>query len=192
MNKTAETMANLLESIAAGERPKFLYFWGHTSVKGAIGKSCLSQWYPAQFTLGGVTYSSSEHYMMIRKAVLFGDFATAELMLSTRNPKEVKDLGRQIKNFDSTRWGEQCEQIVFAGNFGKFSQNTHLRSYLAGTGDQVLVEASPFDRIWGIGLSEEDAMKTSPANWKGKNLLGFALMRVRLALQKNPGPALTR
>ena len=182
MNRIAENMENLLEIISAGGNPKFLYFWGHTTADSVVGKACLSQWYPASFTLDGISYSSSEHYMMIQKAALFDDLATVDLMLSTTNPKEVKDLGRQVKNFDPSTWGKHCEQIVFDGNLGKFSQNAALGNYLAGTGEQVLVEASPMDRIWGIGLAENDAMRTPPLNWKGKNLLGFALMRVRIAL----------
>ncbi|MET3130612.1 ribA/ribD-fused uncharacterized protein [Oxalobacteraceae bacterium GrIS 1.11] len=182
MNKSIENTADLLEIMAQGCSPECLYFWGHTAAGKVVGKSCLSQWYPTRFTLDGVAYPSAEHYMMVQKAILFGDLAMAELMLATADTKEVKQLGRQVKNFDPAAWAAQCEQIVFDANLGKFSQNEKLREFLCSTGNLVLVEASPVDNVWGIGLTESAAKKSSPLAWKGKNLLGYALMKVRSAI----------
>lgn len=123
---------------------------------------------------------------MVQKAILFGDLAMADLMHATADTKDVKNLGRRVKNFDPVVWAAQSEQIVFDGNLGKFSQNENLREFLCATGNLILVEASPVDNVWGIGLTESDAKKTSPSDWKGGNLLGYALMRVRSAILAEP------
>lgn len=100
-------------------------------------------------------------------------------MLAAPTPRSAKSLGRSVRNFDESMWSENRSSIVFDGNLAKFSQNPALASYLLDTKDRVLVEASPDDRIWGIGLSEDDRNVRNPERWRGLNLLGFALMRVR-------------
>jgi ribA/ribD-fused uncharacterized protein len=124
----------------------------------------------------------AEHYMMWGKAMLFGDAATAERVLAAAEPKQAKALGREVRDFDQRRWEEHRLDIVVAGNTAKFGQHENLRQFLVGTGDQVLVEASPLDRVWGIGLSADDPRATDPDQWQGLNLLGEALMKVRAAL----------
>ncbi|BEP69923.1 MULTISPECIES: NADAR family protein [Variovorax] len=178
---------DLLAHIAQGHKIDCLFFWGHQVPKdGSIGKSCFSQWYEAPFTVGGVAYRTAEHFMMAGKARLFGDAATCERIIAARTPGEAKKLGRQIGNFDEAAWLEARFDLVTRGNVAKFSQNAALGAYLLGTGRQVLVEASPVDAIWGIGLAATDAAAQDPRTWKGLNLLGYALMAARDELGAAP------
>lgn len=168
---------------------EFLFFWGQQRAKdGIITKSCLSQWWPCDFEKDGVVYSSAEQWMMAEKARAFLDEEILKMILGTRDPKEAKEYGRQVSNFNEDVWSLKCFSIVKEGNFLKFSQNPGLRDYLLSTGDSVLVEASPYDPIWGIGMKQGDAGIEDPSNWKGKNLLGFALMEVRDILSKMIAP----
>jgi ribA/ribD-fused uncharacterized protein len=162
-------------------RPKdFLFFWGHQpSRDGSIIKTCMSQWWPAVFEENGKTYLTAEHYMMAEKARLFGDEEIREKIFSKTSPKDAKDLGRQIRNFDAELWNDHKFAIVRQGNLLKFTQNTDLKSFLLTTGEKVLVEASPVDPVWGIGLTEDNPKALIPLQWRGENLLGFALMEVR-------------
>lgn len=132
-----------------------------------------------------VTYPTAEHYMMAQKAKLFDDMDIFNQIIQSKHPKQAKDLGRQVKNFDENIWNEKRFEIVVQGNIAKFSQNPALKAYLLGTGDRVLVEASPVDKIWGIGLAKDNDKIHSPLNWQGLNLLGFALMQVRDELTNN-------
>lgn len=176
----------LKQHVAKGERPDFLFFWGHQpSRDGSIIKTCLSQWWPSDFSENGIVYKTAEHYMMAEKARLFGDHEILEKILVKTSPKDVKDLGRQIRNFDAAIWDEAKYGIVRQGNYLKFSQNESLKHFLIQTSSKVLVEASPVDLIWGIGLAEDNPQAKNPAGWKGENLLGFALMQVRDALNGN-------
>ncbi len=178
-----KTRLELLDHLNHGNSVKYLYFWGHQPQRdGSIGKSCFSQWFEAAFDVDGVSYATAEHYMMSEKARLFDGSATAAIVASV-HPGEAKKLGRQIRNFDQAVWEAQRFEIVVRGNLAKFSQHELLKQYLLGTGDRVLVEASPRDRIWGIGLAESDPAAQNPYDWKGLNLLGFALMAVREQLR---------
>jgi len=178
------SMANLRRSIKQSEPPAFLFFWGHTSRDVAqIGKECLSQWYRRAFLFEGLSFPTAEHWMMYEKARLFQDESIMLSMLDDENPAVAKKLGRQIRGFDEETWNREKGRIVFEGNLHKFSQNPELADFLFSTGDRVLVEASPDDSIWGIGLNEQVARITAPDQWPGENLLGFALMRVRDALR---------
>ncbi|GGU47925.1 NADAR family protein [Lentzea flava] len=162
---------------------KFLFFWGHQPERdGGIGKGCLSQWWPCTFVAEGQEFSSAEHYMMWRKALLFGDTEIAARVLTARTPGEAKALGRHVSGFDDAAWTAARLDIVVAGNLAKFDQNPALRSYLLATGSRVLVEASPLDRVWGIGLAADDPRAADPSSWPGLNLLGEALMEVRSRL----------
>jgi ribA/ribD-fused uncharacterized protein len=163
---------------------KYLYFWGHTPKRaGVIGAECLSQWYPSPFEVDGVRYKTAEHYMMWGKARLFGDEATAAEIVASGHPQQTKALGRTIGGFDEDKWAAHRLGIVTAGNVEKFRQNPDLLTFLLGTRDRVLVEASPLDRIWGIGLAATDERVHDPASWRGLNLLGEALMRARETLR---------
>ncbi len=117
--------------------------------------------------------------MMGGKARLFGDEAAAKAIASAGSPKQAKAIGREVRNFDAERWDAAKRSIVTKGNIAKFSQHADLGRFLLNTGSKVLVEASPVDRIWGIGLAADDARAANPLQWRGENLLGFVLMDVR-------------
>ncbi|WP_394613642.1 NADAR family protein [Lentzea sp. JNUCC 0626] len=162
---------------------KYLFFWGHQPERdGGIGKGCLSQWWPCTFEADGETFTSAEHYMMWRKALLFDDADIARRVLAARTPAEAKSLGRQVAGFSDAAWVSARMEIVVAANLAKFGQDPALRTYLLGTGSRVLVEASPQDRVWGIGLVATDPRASDPSQWLGLNLLGEALMEVRSKL----------
>ncbi|MBX9791953.1 MAG: NADAR family protein [Pirellulales bacterium] len=178
-------LAELRQRVAAGERFEYLLFWGHQPRKdGSIGPSCLSQWFPAPFDIDGVRYLTSEHWMMAGKAQLFGDEETLAKILESPHPGAAKSLGRQVRGFDQAGWMAVARRIVTEGNIAKFRQNPTLREYLLGTGSQVIVEASPHDPVWGIGLAADDPLAKHPASWRGENLLGFALMDARDVLHE--------
>ncbi|MCW5609273.1 MAG: NADAR family protein [Rubrivivax sp.] len=169
----------LCARFTAGERLKFLFFWSHQSNRREVGAACLSQWFPAEFVVGDDCYPTAEHYMMAEKARLFGDQAARRAILGAPDPGAAKALGRQVRNFDEAAWAAHRFGIVCRGNEAKFSQNPDLRDFLARTGSRVLVEASPVDRVWGIGMAQDDEHARNPNLWRGLNLLGFALMQVR-------------
>ena len=141
-----------------------------------------SQWYNAPMVIDGITYNCCEQYMMHQKALTFGDTETAELIMKTESPRDQKALGRQVKNFDKAKWNSVCVGIVYKGNYAKFSQNVDLADELLATGNKIIVEASPYDTIWGIGMGEKEPGIKNPANWKGLNLLGWSIMLVRKEL----------
>lgn len=175
----------LLEWIQGGAIPKYIFFWGHTPrPDGAIGKSSFSQWWPADFTVDGTVYPTAEHCMMAEKARLFGDADAAARILAAKKPAEVKRIGRQVRGFDEEIWNDARFDIVVRGNTAKFGQHPELRDFLLNTGERIIVEASPVDRIWGIGLAEDDPDAENPERWKGLNLLGFALMETRDILRR--------
>ena len=180
---------SLLNLIAQGGQPKYLLFWGHKNKSNNVTKSCLSQWFESSFKEDGINFMTAEHYMMFQKAMLFGDKEIANIVLSASNPGEAKALGRQIKNFNNDVWLDHRFDIVINANVLKFSQNKELKEFLLKTKNRVLVEASPVDNIWGIGLAADDPKAENPYNWKGPNLLGFALMVVRdqLITEKQTG-----
>ncbi|WP_187645319.1 NADAR family protein [Streptomyces sp. TRM49041] len=191
-----EQLDALIEQVSRGERSgmevpaggwgrvRFLYFWGHRARRdGEIGASCLSQWWPSPFTVDGVTYATAEHWMMAAKARLFGDAEAERRAVEAANPALAKKAGRLVRGFDEAVWERERYGIVVEGSRHKFGQDTRLRDYLLGTGNRVLVEASPVDRIWGIGLAADDERAHDPARWRGLNLLGFALMDARKELR---------
>ena len=136
---------------ANGKVYQYLYFWSHRPSKtGEITKACLSQWHQSGFQLKDAYYPTAEHWMMAEKARLFDDKDSLRSILAVHDPKAAKALGRKVKNFDGAVWQANARRIVTEGNLAKFSQNEHLRTFLLGTDDMVLVEASPLDRIWGI------------------------------------------
>lgn len=173
-------IAWLKEKIERGETMKFLYFWGHTNkYNEKVGKFCFSQWFYCPFTVDGITYPTAEHWMMAQKAVLFGDRINFEKIVSCEKPGEAKELGRQVLGYDDAIWNEKKFEIVKQGNIYKFSQYPELTDYLLRTENRVLVEASPVDTIWGIGLAQDSQDITNIDAWPGLNLLGFVLMEVR-------------
>ncbi|WP_427765255.1 NADAR family protein [Streptomyces sp. DSM 41931] len=183
--RTVASREALIEAVRAGERVKYLHFWGHRPLPdGRIGASCLSQWWPSPFTVDGVEYATAEHWMMAAKARLFGDAEGERRVLAAGHPSEAKKAGRLVRGFDEGIWRRERFGIVVTGSEHKFAAHGGLRSFLLGTGDRVLVEASPVDRVWGIGLAADDEAATDPARWRGPNLLGFALMEARRRLRE--------
>jgi ribA/ribD-fused uncharacterized protein len=177
------SVADLIAHVERGHEAKYLFFWGHQpNADGSIGKSCFSQWFEAPFTVDGTPYRTAEHFMMAEKARLFGDEAVRAQILDARSPAEAKKLGRRIAGFSEDKWLDARFEIVVRGNVAKFGQSDALRNFLLSTGERILVEASPVDAIWGIGLASTDVNASQPRNWPGLNLLGFALMEARVRL----------
>jgi ribA/ribD-fused uncharacterized protein len=142
-----------------GELPELLLFWGHRPPKGGgVGKACLSQWYPAPFTVDGVRYATAEHFMMAGKARLFGDAEAEKRVLAGDDPGKAKGAGRKVRGFDEETWAEHRYDLVVAANEAKFGQHPALRDFLLATGDRVLVEASPYDTVWGFRLLPHSSM----------------------------------
>ena len=172
---------NWIKQKAESDEPiKYLFFWGHQPSKdGSITSSCLSQWWLCEFVIDDILYKSSEHWMMAEKARLFQDNEILEKIINCQSPAEAKKLGRQVRNFEVEKWNEARYEIVKKGNHFKFKQNLEMKTFLGNTKNRVLVEASPVDPIWGIGLAKDNRKSQYPDQWKGLNLLGFALMEVR-------------
>lgn len=163
------------------ETDRFVLFWGGWP----------SQWAPAHFEVDGVAYNCCEQFMMAEKARVFGDEEALAKILAAPSPREQKALGRKVRNFNEGTWNGVCRGVVYTGNLARFSQDPQLRRLLLATGDKAIVEASPTDRIWGIGLAQDDPDAQRPDRWRGRNWLGIALMQVRDALRRAPkgGPS---
>lgn len=215
-----ETLKDL---ISKGRKFEYLFFWGNIQKGEDIDTSCLSQMfegYPFEpyppFTLNdeewNKEFATAEHHMMFHKTKVFGDNASAELILKGTteviveklpftnmmqmddtkttykttyiSPKEAKTLGRSLKNFCPEIWDKYKLGVVYRGNLAKFTQHPKLKEYLLSTGNKILVEASPYDKVWGIGLGKNDPRVYDPNLWLGQNLLGFILMDVRETIRK--------
>jgi ribA/ribD-fused uncharacterized protein len=183
----------LVSAVDSGARVKYLHFWGHRPRSdGRVGASCLSQWWPSPFVVDDVAYATAEHWMMASKARLFGDEKAERRAIDAPNPALAKKAGRLVRDFDDSLWERERFGIVVEGSVHKFAAHADLREFLLGTGERsemgvppaegwgrVLVEASPLDRVWGIGLAADDERAADPERWRGPNLLGFALMAAR-------------
>ncbi len=154
--------------------PTMVLFWRTADI--------YSNWHPSVFVIGGVTFANAEQYMMVAKARRFGDADAEAKMLATTDPSELKALGRAVKGYVDAEWVAWREEAVYQACLAKFSQNERMGLQLLATGERELVEASPPDRIWGIGLGEDDPRALDKAQWRGLNLLGKTLMRVRTTL----------
>lgn len=153
----------------------YFFFWGNDDY--------MSNWHKVSFNLHGITFNCTEQYMMYAKAIVFDDTIIANKVLETNSQSKQKALGRQVSNYDDETWNEIRFEIVYDACLAKFSQNENLKEQLLSTGDLHLVEASPYDKIWGIGLTENDPNANNPYKWKGLNLLGEVLMKVRQTLR---------
>ena len=162
---------SIKQMVAADPNAKFIFFWGEKPNPKGVTETCLSQWYNVAFEVDGVKFHTAEQYMMAQKAILFNDKEVYEEIMAADNPREYKKLGRKIRNFDPAVWDSKKFEVVV--------ENEDLKQYLLSTGSSFLVEASPYDKIWGIGLYPSQAAKGSVEDWKGQNLLGAALMEVR-------------
>lgn len=156
-------------------KPPFVFFW----------RGKLSQWAKHKLSIDGIEYSCCEQYMMHQKALVFGDIEIAQKILETTSPREQKDLGRQIKGFNQEIWDSHKYGVVFKGNYNKYKQNEEFKSLLFSfPDDSIFVEASPIDKIWGIGRSVEDLESLDPSLWMGINLLGNVITTVRSVIKK--------
>ncbi|MFR0356886.1 NADAR family protein [Streptomyces sediminimaris] len=175
----------LIREVRAGTRIRYLHFWGDRArAGGRVGPGCLSQWWPSPFTVDGVTYGTAEHWMMAAKARLFGDAEAERRALAAEHPSLAKKAGRLVRGFDERTWERERFGVVVEGSVHKFTAHADLREFLLNTGERVLVEASPVDRVWGIGRAADDEAATDPERWRGPNLLGFALMEARRRLRE--------
>lgn len=156
------------------ETSTHIYFWG----------TYLSNWFKCSFKDEQYSYGSSEAYLMIQKALLFGDRESATKITKTRDPKKQKSLGRLVKGFNEEIWNQHKFDIMVKGLILKFEQNENLKKQLISTGEKVLVEGSPYDSVWGVALHYSDILILDEKNWRGENLLGKALMRVREDFKK--------
>jgi len=156
---------------------KYEFFWKSNSP--------FSNWHPAKFEVDGQKFENSEQYMMWAKATLMADFTTADKIMKISDPHEIKKLGKQVTPFNSTLWDKVKFDVMTVGCKAKFTQNEVLKKVLLATGDKKICEASPFDRIWGIGLNEDDAKKTDSKDWPGQNLLGKVLTKLRDELKNS-------
>lgn len=150
----------------------FLFFWGGT----------FSQWCPSFFTIDGVTYNCCEQYMMAKKALLFGDYEALKNIMASDEPADQKAFGRTVKGFNKAKWEQHCRKFVYDGNYAKFTQNPDMHDELLCSLPKEIVEASPEDPIWGIGLRESDPKAWDKKTWQGTNWLGEAIMAVRSKL----------
>lgn len=154
----------------------FYFFWETDSP--------FSQWHKCSFKALGIDFNTAEQYMMFHKALLFNDEEIADKILATKNQREQKMLGREVVNFDDKIWKENARRIVYEANRYKFKQNDNLKLELLGTGKKLLVEASPDDSIWGIGLRKEDKRALNYNSWQGTNWLGYVLTLLREDIKK--------
>ncbi|EAK8929647.1 NADAR family protein [Listeria monocytogenes] len=178
------TLEKIQHKYRKGEKLKYIFFWGHQPAEdGKISKSCFSQWWICSFKVDGVEYNCAEQFMMAEKAKLFNDMEMREKILAAKHPKQAKDFGRLISGFQEDIWLKNRFNIVMHANQAKFSQNEELKNFLMQTKNRILVEASPVDKIWGIGMAADNKNVENPLYWKGLNLLGFALMAVRDELE---------
>lgn len=159
-------------------REDFVFFW-HEYPQKPVSKTCLSNWYDCYFYVSGIKYFTTEQYMMASKALLFNDLNIYQQIFQAHTPQEFKNLGKQVNNYNDDVWNLHKDRIMIEGLYAKFSQNVELKDFLLSTEDKILVEASPYDKIWGIALDEDDDRVTDPSQWQGENHLGFALMTVR-------------
>ena len=180
-----QNLDELIQYYEDGNQIKYIFFWSHKENSRSITKACLSQWYYSPFINEGVTYKTSEHFMMAQKAKLFGDYEKLKEIIAAKEAGYAKHLGREVANFNEEIWQKYRFDIVTHANYLKFSQQPQLKEFLLNSGNRVLVEASPVDRVRGIGLSATSNDNMNPTKWRGLNLLGFALMRVRKILREN-------
>ncbi len=165
----------MMRKAKEAKREKFTFFWAGT----------FSQWATSPFKIDGVAFNTCEQYMMYKKALLFHDYTQAERIMGTSNPRSQKQLGREVNGFQKDRWERYCKGYFFDANYAKFTQNPKMLQELLETEGTSLVEASPKDNIWGIGLAEDDPKAQNRDTWEGTNWLGEVLNAVRKEIQDN-------
>ncbi|CAG5125189.1 unnamed protein product [Candidula unifasciata] len=176
-DKTSSNKNKMSVKTANSEQNEsYFFFYGN--------KSPFSQHYKARFSVDGVVYNCGEQFMMYSKAALFKDEAMKQKIMSTDDPVKQKKFGRQVQNFEKDVWNKAAETVVKIASKAKFDQNEEMRKQLFATYPKILAEASPRDRIWGIGLGASNPKTLNKANWRGQNKLGYILTEVRDELMK--------
>lgn len=161
------------------KNPEYVFFWLDNEKYGEF-----SNWYQREFVIDDFRYFCVEQYMMAQKAKLFHDSVRYTAILRANSPKDCKALGKQVTPFDAKVWDAVKYDIVKTGNKAKFEQNPDLMNLLLSTGDRIMAEASPKDKIWGIALDAETAKHINPEAWPGQNLLGKILMELKAEYRK--------
>lgn len=156
-----------------------IYFWRPYESYGQF-----SNWSNHPITENGITFKTAEHYIMYRKAKCMNDESILNQIIDAKTPDLAKKLGRKVKNWDEAKWTEHREKIMFDTLLLKVNQNTEVKDLLIKTGDSIIAEASPYDSIWGTGVSKENSK--GPESWKGLNLLGKTWTKVRATITLNP------
>lgn len=171
-------LKELRQRIADGDDFEYEFFW----------RGPFSQWAKQGFTVDGIHYKTAEHWMMAEKARMFKDYKACDNIIKSVQPYEAKALGRKIRNFNEEKWVNERYGVVYAGNEHKFTQNEEYKELLLSTGNKIMVEASPADKIWGIGLDETNPLSLKPLKWRGLNLLGFILTDLKNNLREHRTP----
>ena len=180
----------LINEVKSDKKLQYICFW-HEGQE--YPNHVFSQWYEGKhFNVNGRTYFTAEQYMMSEKALLFQDLYHYALIMQEKSPKVCKDLGREVQGFKPATWNASLREIIFHGNLGKFQADIELVAALLSTENAILIEASPYDGIYGAGLQESDllnadgTLKVLPQNWvnpkngvQAQNHLGFVLMGIR-------------
>jgi ribA/ribD-fused uncharacterized protein len=143
-----------------------------------------SQWYPSPIVIDDVEYNCAEQYMMAQKALTFNDTESWVEIMKAWHPSQQKAIGRKVKGFNVDEWNNVCKDIVYKANMAKFTQHETLKEGLLATGDSELVEASPTDVVWGIGLAENNPDINDRSKWRGTNWLGEVIMKVRATIRQ--------
>jgi ribA/ribD-fused uncharacterized protein len=171
--------SNLLKEISVydlkQDNNKYYFFWN----------GVFSNWYTCLIKYKGHIFKNTEQAFMYEKARFFHDEHSVNLILKEINPRKVKALGRKVKNFNAKAWNSVAYKFMYDINYEKFTQHESFKKVLLATENQLIVEASPYDKIWGIGLTEEDAKKIPESEWLGTNLLGKCLTKLREELKNN-------
>lgn len=178
-NPSGYTPLWLRDQLQAGAKLRFLSFLRPNAPLGKIDRACLSPWYGCRFEIDGIKYNSLEQYLKSEKARLFEDEDIRQRIMSTSDTETIKNLGREVRNFDEEKWTKVKFGLAVKGNLAKFGQNLSLKEYLLSTEERILVETHPYDKVWGVGLPEGHPAIRQPEIWPGSNLMGFALMVVR-------------
>ena len=163
----------MMKAAAEANKEKFTFFWAGT----------FSQWAASPFKIDGVAFNTAEQYMMYKKALLFHDYKQAGKIMETSNPRSQKQLGKEVMGFEKARWERYCKGYVYDASYAKFTQNPKMLQELLDTEGTSLVEASPEDKIWGIGLTADNPKAMSRDTWNGTNWLGEVLNAVRKEIQ---------
>lgn len=154
---------------------KFTLFYGKSDATRGI----FSQWHICRFKVDGIEYNCAEQFMMASKARMFGDKTCEKAIMDAKNPRDQKAIGRLVKNFDAGKWNKAARDLVYEGNYAKFVQNDDLKETLLATQGTTLVEASPYDGIWGIKRGIDDPLALKRETWNGTNWLGEVLTKLR-------------